>query len=80
MDTYSWATGDYGQNEDSVLWWIVNILGREFPSKGFNCDAEPSYYGWDIMRSDYASQGPVKEDCVCIAGGRLGFTARMLSH
>lgn len=55
-----------------VLWVKMrmwNTLQEEFDS-----GAAPPCYGADIMRSDYASQGLVKEDCAWIAGGKLVFS------
>ena len=40
----------------------------------FDRGAAPPCYGADMMRSDYTSQGLVKEDCAWIAGGKLVFT------
>ena len=52
-----------------VLWVKMrmwNTLQEEFDN-----GTAPPCYGADIMRSDYASQGLVKEDCAWIAGGKL---------
>lgn len=54
-----------------VLWVkmrIWNALQEEFDN-----GTAPPCYGADIMRSDFASQGLVREDCAWIAGGQSVF-------
>ena len=59
------------EHAEWVLWVKMrmwNALQEEFDG-----GAAPPCYGADIMRSDYASQGLVREDCAWIAGGKLVF-------
>lgn len=55
-----------------VLWVKMrmwNTLQEEFDQ-----GVAPPCYGADMMRSNYKSQGLVKEDCAWIAGGKIVFT------
>ena len=55
--------------------WVLWVKMRMWNTlqADFDRGAAPPCYGADIMRSDYASQGLVKEDCAWIAGGKLVF-------
>lgn len=56
--------------------WVLWVKMRMWNTlqEQFDSGAAPPCYGADIMRSDYASQGLVKEDCAWIAGGKLVFS------
>lgn len=53
--------------------WVLWVKMRMWNALQEQLDSgtAPPCYGTEIMRSDYASQGLVKEDCAWIAGGRL---------
>lgn len=55
-----------------VLWVkmrLWNTLQEQFDS-----GTAPSCYGAEIMRTDYESQGLVKEDCAWVAGGEFCYS------
>ncbi|XTI87484.1 putative O-methylsterigmatocystin oxidoreductase [Cenococcum geophilum] len=51
--------------------WVLWVKMRMWNTlqEQFDSGTAPPCYGADIMRSDYASQGLLKEDCAWIAGG-----------